>query len=97
MKDILLNIHHALDNRHRLAIMKILTSEDWTGFNRLKIELNMTDGNLASHLTVLLKAGYIDKRRMLLMNKKQTAYSANLMGRRALNAHSKAMLDLIQF
>jgi predicted transcriptional regulator len=53
MKDILKNINKFFENRVRLGVMSILIVNDRVDFKELKKMLNVTDGNLASHLTAL--------------------------------------------
>ena len=59
MKDIIQNLNKAFESRVRLGVMSILIVNDWVEFNNLKEMLNVTDGNLASHITALEKLKYI--------------------------------------
>ena len=49
----------AFENRLRLQIMSVLVANERYDFNSLKDLLNITDGNLASHLKGLEKEEYI--------------------------------------
>ena len=49
------NINKAFDHRVRLGIMSILMVNEYADFNALKELLDVTDGNLASHLKALEK------------------------------------------
>lgn len=55
MKNIITNINKSFDHRIRLGIMSILMVNDFMDFNNLKEYLEVTDGNLASHLKALEK------------------------------------------
>ena len=46
-------LHKAFESRIRLGIMSVLLVNDWVEFMELKETLNVTDGNLASHLAAL--------------------------------------------
>jgi DNA-binding transcriptional ArsR family regulator len=49
----------AFENRIRLQIMSVLVANENYDFNSLKELLEVTDGNLASHLKALEKEEYI--------------------------------------
>ena len=59
MSSIILNLNKQFENRVRLGIMSILIVNDWVAFNLLKEMLEVTDGNLASHLNALEKNGTV--------------------------------------
>ena len=48
-------LHKAFESRVRLGIMSVLAVNDKLDFNSLKQYLNVTDGNLASHIKALEK------------------------------------------
>ena len=53
MKNVLEQFDKAFENRIRLQIMSVLVANENYDFNSLKELLNVTDGNLASHLKAL--------------------------------------------
>ena len=53
MKDIISGLNKVFESRVRLGIMSILIVNESYDFNSLKETLNVTDGNLASHLKAL--------------------------------------------
>ena len=53
VKDYLENINKAFESKARLGIMSVLMVEDRVDFSTLKDTLQLTDGNLASHLRAL--------------------------------------------
>ncbi|RYE18885.1 MAG: ArsR family transcriptional regulator [Sphingobacteriaceae bacterium] len=59
MKAALTNFDKAFENRIRLQAMSVLVANESYDFNSLKDLLNVTDGNLASHLKALEKEEYI--------------------------------------
>ena len=59
MKNILANINKAFENRIRLGIMSVLVVNTSMDFISLREILEVTDGNLASHLRALEDGGYI--------------------------------------
>lgn len=85
-----------LDNRIRLGIMSMLMVNDWLGFNEFKEMLGLTDGNLASHLKVLEKEGYVELKKEFVGRKPQTSYRATVAGRKAFEDHLKALEALLK-
>jgi DNA-binding transcriptional ArsR family regulator len=65
----------AFENKARLAIMSILIVTDWADFNRFKEQLDLTDGNLASHLSALEKVTYIEVRKSFRKESIQTTFT----------------------
>ena len=96
MKEILDHINKVFENRIRLGLMSILVVNDKVEFNTLKETLNLTDGNLASHITVLEKNQYVSVNKKFVGKKPLTTYSATTAGRRALSKHLDALEQLIK-
>lgn len=59
MKNPIADLNKIFDSRIRLGVMSILVVNDEIGFNDLKQMLELTDGNLASHLNTLEQAEFI--------------------------------------
>ena len=55
MNNTINRLHKAFESRIRLGIMSVLAVNDMLDFNALKEYLDVTDGNLASHLKGLEK------------------------------------------
>lgn len=96
MKEILAHINPAFDHRNRLAIMVLLATNERLDYNTLRHTLELTDGNLASHLKPLENNGYIQVHKVFIGKKTQTTYSATENGRTAFSEHLKALEALIQ-
>jgi len=58
--------------------------------------LQVTDGNLASHLTALEKQEYIQVRKQFVGKKPNTSYAVTNAGRKAFNEHLNALEKLIK-
>ncbi len=65
-------------------------------FNRLKELLNVTDGNLASHLKALEKEDYVIVEKTFVGRKPNTKYKASKTGKKAFRAHIDALEALIK-
>ena len=99
MKKIATHIHKlnkTFDNRTRLGIMSILMVNDWVEFKTLKELLELSDGNLASHIKALEKVAYIDVQKQFVGRKPQTTYRVTEQGRKAFNEHLDALEELIK-
>lgn len=96
MKEVLKNLDKAFENRTRLGIMSALMVKDSLDFNTLKQLLDITDGNLASHLKSLEKSQYIIHQKDFLERKPNTAYSATPAGKEAFIKHLNAIEQLLK-
>ena len=95
MKDIIKNLNKVFENRIRLGVMSILIVNDHADFNTLKKMLNVTDGNLASHITALQNKNYIKIKKQFLGKKPNTTYSVSSSGKKAFQDHLNALEKLI--
>ena len=76
--------------------MSILMVNDSADFSTLKELLNLSDGNLASHLRALEEAAYVLVNKQFLGRKPNTSYSASETGRKAFQEHLNALEELIK-
>ena len=96
MKAIIDNLSKALESRVRLAAMSILMVNESMDFNTLKEMLQVTDGNLATHMSVLEREGYIRVQKRFVGKKPQTTYVATGTGKAAFTEHVDALERLIR-
>ena len=96
MKDLISNINKVFESRVRLGIMSVLMVNETYDFNSLKEILNVTDGNLASHLKALEEKGMIKVYKQFLGRKPNTTYSATETGITEFRQHLKALENLIK-
>lgn len=96
MKNYLDKINKLFENRVRLAIMSLLMVEDSIDFNHLKEALDLTDGNLSSHVSKLEGKGYVDVQKSFVGKKTQTTYKATEAGRKAFQEHLAALERIIR-
>ncbi len=96
MKNIILNINKAFDNRIRLGIMSILVVTESADFKRLKELLGVTDGNLASHAKALEKVNYIKIEKQFINRKPNTKYYASELGKQEFKKHINALEKIIK-
>ena len=96
MKNYIADLNKAFESRVRLGIMSILLVNDMVDFGMLKEQLQLTDGNMASHLAALEKAQYITITKKFVGKKPDTTYTVTKEGKKAFNLHIDALEKLIQ-
>tara|TARA_Y100000814_G_scaffold210584_1_gene156123 strand:+ start:108 stop:407 length:300 start_codon:yes stop_codon:yes gene_type:complete len=89
-------LHKAFESRIRLGIMSALAVNDRLDFNTLKEYLEVTDGNLASHLKALEKEEFIGVEKSFVGRKPNTRYFMTKDGRIAFEDHLKVLEKLIK-
>ncbi len=96
MKTIIEQLNKTFENRIRLGIMSILMVNERIDFNNIKETLQVTDGNLASHVAALEKADYIKVFKEFVGKKPSTSYAATKTGKKAFHEHLNALEKLIK-
>ena len=96
MKDIIGNLNKVFESRVRIGVMSILMVNDRVDFKTLKKMLDVTDGNLASHINALQKKKYIKVKKRFLNKKPNTSYSVSESGKKAFNDHLNALEKIIK-
>ena len=76
--------------------MSILMVHDWVDFGDLKDTLNVTDGNLASHITALEKEKYVQVRKAFIGKRPNTSFQSTNEGKQAFQEHLNALEALIK-
>lgn len=95
MKDIISGLNKVFDSRVRLGIMSILMVNESVDFNMIKQLLDVTDGNLASHLKALEKEAVIEVKKQFLGRKPNTSYTVTPLGEKLFKEHIDALEKLI--
>lgn len=80
----------------RLQILSNLYHKEKATFNGLKEDLELTEGNLASHLKKLEEAEYIEVEKKFVDRKPQTTYIITDKGKKALEEHVHKLEDIIE-
>ncbi len=96
MKNPIENLNKSFDSRVRLGIMSALMVNDEVNFNDLKELIQVTDGNLASHLKALEETGFIKVHKGFIGRKTNTTYAATKAGEKAFKLHLEALEAMIQ-
>ena len=96
MKNYIQHLNKAFENRIRLGIMSVLMVNDNVEFSTLKEMLDITDGNLASHISALEKIEYVNVTKQFIGKKPNTTYSVTKAGKKAFNEHLDALEQLLK-
>ncbi len=89
-------LNKIFDNRIRLGVMSILMVSDEVSFNDLKSLLEVTDGNLATHLVNLEENGLLKVHKGFIGRKTNTTYAITKSGQKAFTAHLEALEKMIK-
>ena len=84
-----------IHEKGRLGIMTLLAARpSWT-FQDLKAELDMSDGNLVSHLRTLHDAGYVAVTKEIL-DRPQTSYALTAKGRKQFDGYLSILEQILK-
>ena len=89
------DLHKAFESRVRLGIMSALAVNDELDFSSLKEFLDVTDGNLATHIKKLEKLDFVESEKSFIDNKPNTKYSMTKKGKKAFDDHLKVLETII--
>lgn len=96
MKNPFEHLDRILEHRIRLQIMSVLITNDAFDYNTLKEMLDVTDGNLASHIKALEKEKYISVNKSFIDKKPNTKYKITDRGRNAFKKHLDALEAVVK-
>ncbi len=89
-------LNKIFDNRIRLGVMSILMVNEAVNFNDLKSMLEVTDGNLATHLQTLEENGFLKVQKGFIGRKTNTTYSVTKAGEKSFRDHLDALEKMIR-
>ena len=89
-------LNKAFESRIRLGIMSLLMVNDWVDFATFKETFDLTDGNLASHLSALEKIEFIQIRKIFIGKKPNTSYAPTKIGEKAFRDHLDNLEKLLK-
>lgn len=96
MKNPIQHLNKIFDSRIRLGIMSALAVNDVVNFNDLKDLIEVTDGNLASHLKTLEDNAYVKVEKGFIGRKTNTNYKITKAGEKAFRNHLDALEKMIK-
>lgn len=90
------HLNKSFENANRLGIMTLLMYYDKLDFSGLKKALEISDGNLSSHLKFLQNEGFIKMEKQFIDLKPNTSYELTENGKEQFIAHLKALETLVK-
>lgn len=96
MKNPINGLNKVFESRIRLGVMSILMVNEEISFNDLKQMLEVTDGNLATHLVTLEENGFIKVHKGFVGRKTNTTYSITRAGEKVFTDHIAALESMIK-
>jgi DNA-binding MarR family transcriptional regulator len=96
MKNPIDGLNKVFESRIRLGVMSILMVNEEINFNDLKQMLEVTDGNLATHLVNLEENGYVKVHKGFIGRKTNTTYVITKTGEKAFAEHIAVLENMIK-
>ncbi len=91
-----LELDPVLHQQARLAIASILAARGETAFGELKEQLELSDGNLATHLKHLDEAKYLVVEKRFEGRRPLTTYELSAAGRAAFSRYLRALESIVK-
>ena len=91
-----LQLDRVIHEKGRLAIMSMLAASPELSFTELRDTLNMTDGNLTTHIRTLQEAGYVSVTKSFQNNRPLTTCSMTSAGKKAFTNYINLLESIIQ-
>ena len=91
-----LQLDRVIHEKGRLAIMSLLAASPELAFTELRDTLEMTDGNVTTHIRTLQEAGYIAVSKSFQNNRPLTTCSMTAAGRKAFVAHISLLEQIVR-
>ncbi|NDC40731.1 MAG: transcriptional regulator [Chitinophagia bacterium] len=96
MSNPIAQLNKVFDSRIRIGIMSALMVTDSLNFNDLKALIDVTDGNLATHLKTLEEQQFIQVQKGFIGRKTNTTYTITQLGSQSFRAHLDALEQIIK-
>ncbi len=91
-----LQLDRVIHERGRLAIMSMLAASPELSFTELRDALEMTDGNLTTHVRTLQEAGYVSIAKSYRNRRRLTTVSLTRTGRQAFADYVALLEQIVQ-
>ena len=91
-----LNLDRIIHEKGRLGIMSLLAASPELSFTDMRKTLEMTDGNLTTHIRTLQEAGYIAVSKSYEKNRPLTTCSLTAAGRKAFATYINVLEDIVK-
>ncbi len=91
-----LQLDRVIHEKGRLAIMSMLAASPELSFTDLRNALNMTDGNLTTHIRTLQEAGYVSVTKSYQNKRPLTTCALTAAGKKAFTGYINLLERILQ-
>ena len=91
-----LQLDRVIHEKGRLAIMSMLAASPALSFTDLRDALNMTDGNLTTHIRTLQEAGYVSVTKSFKHNRPLTTCALTPEGKKAFTGYINLLAEIVE-
>lgn len=91
-----LQLDRVIHEKGRLGIMSMLAASGELSFTEIRDSLNMTDGNLTTHIRTLQEAGYISVTKTFQKHRPLTTCGLTAAGRKAFTQYLNLLEQIVQ-
>jgi DNA-binding MarR family transcriptional regulator len=91
-----LQIDRVIHEKGRMGIMSLLAASPELSFTEMRETLEMTDGNLTSHIRTLQQAGYVSIAKTYQNNRPLTTCSLTAAGRKAFTTYIDLLDQIVR-
>jgi DNA-binding MarR family transcriptional regulator len=95
MKELVLKLDDTVLSRPRLSILAALLAGDAVDFTFLRKHLDISDGNLGTHLRKLEDGNYIRSKKVFVNRRPKTWFQITAEGRRALQRLLRQLEEML--
>jgi DNA-binding MarR family transcriptional regulator len=94
--DLFLQLDRVIHEKGRLAIMSALAASPELSFTELRDTLDMTDGNLTTHIRTLREEGLVSVAKSYAKNRPLTTCSLTTAGRKAFAEYINLLEQIVR-
>ncbi len=91
-----LQLDRVIHEKGRMAIMSLLAATPEMSFTELRDTLQLTDGNLTTHIKKLRQAGYVGVTKSVAERRPLTTCSLTKTGQKAFEDYLKLLEQIVQ-
>jgi DNA-binding MarR family transcriptional regulator len=94
--DLFVQLNRVIHEKGRLAIMSALAATPELAFTELRDTLEMTDGNLTTHIRILQEEGFVSVAKTYQNNRSLTTCSLTKNGRKAFTDYINLLEQIVR-
>ena len=91
-----LQLDRVIHEKGRLAIMSLLAASPELAFTEIRDSLQMTDGNLTTHMRTLQEAGYVSVTKSFRGGRPLTTYALTRQGEKAFAGYINLLEQIVK-